>query len=169
MSTFDTNRRNQGVRASLSSVLKPPRVIQPQRVVHFTDRNKERRPFPFYTDEELQIPRSVSVLVHKSTHDDDLDTDNEQLERSINYCFNDLIHGIKVEFGEDAVERFRQNDLKTKSKGSGDPLRPNSPMFTRLRDDPGYGDSHQVLHSKLFPVEAGISEASEEPEESSFD
>jgi len=49
------------------------------------------REFPILFETEMGIPRKYQLELHKASHDDDYDTDDEQLERSVKHCLNEVI------------------------------------------------------------------------------
>lgn len=79
---------------------------QGREEVALTDREQRRRRFPVLRDADLGLERAFQVMVHPSSHDDDCDTDEEQLDCSRNFCLAQLREGILREFGAQALERW---------------------------------------------------------------
>mgnify|MGYP007064616908 CR=1 FL=1 len=68
------------------------------------DVQRHRRRFAVLRDADLGLDRRFQTLVHPTAHDDDCETDEEQLDCSRGYCLTQLREGIRLEFGPGALE-----------------------------------------------------------------
>lgn len=107
--------RSVGAISSLTTTQKKKKgKAEGERITLFTN-DKAKRLFPLVRDNDLGLDRSFQVMLHPTSHDDDCDTDEEQLECSRNYCLLQLREGIEREFGASALELLGRESQRSSS------------------------------------------------------
>lgn len=89
---------------SLKTTHKKKRQREEREEFVLFDSERRRRVFPLLRDADLGLERKFQSLVHPSSHDDDCETDEEQLECSRLFCHTQLREGIVREFGAGAID-----------------------------------------------------------------
>lgn len=82
------------------------RINHPKREGYEYGSSRRKILVPVFEEEKVMIfPSDLKNFIHKSTKDEDCDTDNEEIDRGVKICYNQLLEGLK--------EAKRVNSIRT--------------------------------------------------------
>ena len=113
-STANSSTRLISIKNSLKVSSKKKTNKGSLKTIEMINKDGTKKRYPLYYDSEIGLSRKLQMIIHQTNNDDDQDTDEEQMRKSIEYCMNDLMVGLRAEMGDRFLEQYakkrREND-----------------------------------------------------------
>lgn len=103
-----------------STFKKPKQRNKRKRTIRLFEKGGEQV-FALHKDSDIGIQKKFQTIVHQNNHDDDYDTDEEQMAESIYYCVRQVVEGLNKEFPDEDSKQsglFSHKDPWDESKNT---------------------------------------------------